>query len=380
MRKFIAVIAAAAVILSLAGCWDMEEINKRVYVVGIGIDLTDNPGIFDYTFESTVIGSEVSYKSTTVSADSLAQAVQMFNKSAGHTANFEHLSCVIIGRETAQAGFMNHLDFLLRLAAVRRQSRVAAASGKAKELISAGFSERGASAAVADVLESADPSLGGSAAVTLQSLYVAKQNGAGYYLYEVSLSPSQSLGTVSSADSVSSGDLSYSFVVSGALSFSSKNYSGRLDSGQTELLRLLDGGQTSGIIATTDANSAVTYYRVESSRCFKSCEIDGGKMTFSIALQMECSLVDAGGSGGLPENYSKAEAQIESSVFSQMQELLELCRLELGAAPTGLDTTVRQTHFGWYSSHTEDFEALFSQSVIELNVSCHLIRTGALNA
>ena len=127
--------------LCMSGCWDMVEINDRLCIRGVGIDVGEQEGMISVTFqmllpyETSDIQSSPMYQNLTIEAATLSEAVDLLATNVKQKPHFEHLSAIVLGEETAKRAAVYVLDYFYRVPQVRRNCEVVAVSGLAKDLI-----------------------------------------------------------------------------------------------------------------------------------------------------------------------------------------------------------------------------------------------------
>ncbi|MBE6765439.1 MAG: hypothetical protein E7546_06130 [Ruminococcaceae bacterium] len=362
LKRFAALLLSALMLLTFCGCWDMSELNERVFVLGIGVDVSDSDSEYIFTFQTAQFSGNKSYTDITVTSDSLSKAVRQLEKSCGEIS-FEHLSLVLLGADAARTDFYGTIDFLYREGTVRRQSQLAVSYSSAGDMLKKNVGRDSISAHTAGLLEDTDSSRGQSATMTLSRLFVAKSTDEGYYLPLIS---------TADASPVSASDTSDVVTVVGAYCYTADGFSGTLSEEETELARIFSDSQTSGIIESVDMNGVTMRYKIEKSSCVKTAEIRSGKPYFEIKISIDCSLTEN------PAGAQTDEALIERSMYQKLDSLITRCKNRLGASPLGLDRTLRQSHHSWYTSNRHDFAQEFRDCEISLTVKCNVRRDGCI--
>lgn len=161
-NKYFIVIILAVFSLSLTGCWDYKEIEKRGYVLGIAIDKAsavedkvmndiklDNKNVgkmpvekgkikYAYTIQIPIIaraqakptgqgggpsGQERTWNLTFM-GNSFFEVVREFSTRLDYAPFFEHLQAIVISEDVAKMGIVEPLDLLFRDPEIRRRTRV----------------------------------------------------------------------------------------------------------------------------------------------------------------------------------------------------------------------------------------------------------------
>lgn len=377
MRKVALLLAAVFFLLQLSGCWDMQEINSRCYILGLGMDSTDVEGDFLFTFQravpvgvdSSADSNSVAYENISVTASSPAQAVRALGLSSSMELSFTHLSCVIIGSALAHNSFSPLLEYLTQQSDLRRQCVVTIAADTAQSLLDSTAFGSSSAAGIASLLEELDHSRGHSVIMTLGRVSTAAMIGRSYCLYAVGRSEDILSGEPDSGVQESA------LTVTGAYIFSSEGFVGTLDAQQSDLLRLFSSGQDDGLISAAHASGKTVYFWIDRSQCSISCDIGDDQLRYFINVSASCSIADA---AGVPTSDISTEL-LEQALSSQLQTLTSLSQEKLGAALLGLDTAARRADSRWYSEHFNEFPEYFRSAVIELEVSCQLERSGVIN-
>ncbi len=365
MKKLWLITALTLAVLGLsAGGTDKADINRMIFVSGIGIDRTgENYRYTLYTAvptgSDTAVGdNNVEYKPVSVTADSMAHAMRRLEMNSSRDVSLEHLNCCALGASVTDDDLPALLDYLLRDPGVRRQCALLALDCTAEDFFSIDYSGSVASAA-ASLLEQQDDSPDRSSIMTIGRLDSAAENGSGYCLYILDTTQSESSASPSDANTASSIELR------GLAIYSASGLSGRLNAQQTELARLFSNGQSSGVIMAVDNHGGRFLFEIRSASCntdFNTGVPPLGRFT----IEVDCVPVEYdGGSGEFPD-----DKQIAQSLYNQLSELLDMSRT-YGSAFTGLETEARQSDRMWYEDHHVHWEDIYSTALLELDVKCH---------
>ena len=130
------------------GCWDVEEINRRAIIIGVGLDTAPGGGI-SLTTEFPLIqellpptagkgGAPQSpaYVITT-RGPSAFQAVAGLQAAAGQALFAGQMKVVVIGAALARQGLQPHLDALNRRPEIPPQAYLVLTEGSAREILAA---------------------------------------------------------------------------------------------------------------------------------------------------------------------------------------------------------------------------------------------------
>ncbi|MCG4583237.1 Ger(x)C family spore germination protein [Anaerosalibacter bizertensis] len=147
MKKYLIIIIALMAIF-LTGCWDVIEINERIFVTAVGIDLNEDPNIENEYLVTYVYPNIASIK------DGGSQKENKFVKSTVVETPFEgsrelttrldkplffrHMKVIVIGEELLKKPdkIKEFFDGLGRDPRINRKVQIIVAQGKAKDVLS----------------------------------------------------------------------------------------------------------------------------------------------------------------------------------------------------------------------------------------------------
>lgn len=132
----------------LSGCWDMVEINQRLFVSSMGIDLnkggTKEKYIVTYVYPNiNSIGKNASEKTkkftVTTTSDAIFQAGSEFSTQAQFPFYYKHLKVLVIGEDLAKESKLvrQAIDGLNRDTKVNSKVQILVAEGTAKDILEA---------------------------------------------------------------------------------------------------------------------------------------------------------------------------------------------------------------------------------------------------
>ncbi|WP_438431928.1 Ger(x)C family spore germination protein [Gorillibacterium sp. sgz500922] len=148
-RRLLLCLLSATLAVGLAGCWNRDEVNTILIVLGGGIDALPDGRIevtaqfFNSTGKSSGGGnpnnpSEATPGQTLVmsgSGDTLFEAIQNLQRKLPRTLFWGHNKTFIFGEAAAKRGIQNEMDFFLRFSETRERTRVLVCEGTAKKLL-----------------------------------------------------------------------------------------------------------------------------------------------------------------------------------------------------------------------------------------------------
>ncbi|HFL3828582.1 TPA: Ger(x)C family spore germination protein, partial [Clostridioides difficile] len=146
--KKVGLIVFIILAIFLTGCWDMVEINQRLFVSSIGVDLNKENGMNKYTVtyvypNINAIGKNAneSTKKFIVSTpcSSLFQAGKEFSTNVEFPFYYKHLKVLVIGEDIAKDEKLMRqvIDELNRDTKINKKLQIIIAEGKAKDILEA---------------------------------------------------------------------------------------------------------------------------------------------------------------------------------------------------------------------------------------------------
>lgn len=139
IRRWIGLIALAAVMLLLSGCWDSIELNRRAVVSGMGIDLQQGDKPKYKVSLQVIIADEISGKYSRGGAPvavyqgegrTVFEAVREASRKVPRYLSLGHINALIFSEELARSGIKDVLDYMERDAQIRTTSQVYLAKGQ----------------------------------------------------------------------------------------------------------------------------------------------------------------------------------------------------------------------------------------------------------
>lgn len=148
MKKHIKIFICLLIsMLLLVGCWDMVEIDRRLFVGIVGIDVSDEPNKYTFHFSipiaREIIGGESgggggggqSIGLLSTEAYSLIDAAKNLALRINRDIYFEHMRIVVIGEDVARDYLKDILNPFARQTEFNRRSRIAICEGKAEKVM-----------------------------------------------------------------------------------------------------------------------------------------------------------------------------------------------------------------------------------------------------
>jgi len=125
----------------------MREIERRLFVGGVGIDVSDKANQYEFSFSIPIVremvgssgggggGSAVALESSI--SESITEAARDMALRLNRDLFFEHMRIIVIGEDMARQGIRHVINPFIRQIYFNRRSRIAIAEGSAKKILEA---------------------------------------------------------------------------------------------------------------------------------------------------------------------------------------------------------------------------------------------------
>lgn len=406
VKRLLAACLLAASALCLSGCWDMVEINDRLCIRGVGIDVGGQEGMISVTFqmllpyETSDIQGTPMYQNITVEAATISEAVDLLATNVEQKPHFEHLSAIVLGEETAKRAAVYVLDYFYRVPQVRRNCEVVAVNGLAKDLIASSVMDGGVGEYVENMIKTHDNRGHFSEQPSAMSrIFVKDANDEAFYLpmlnyqkpeEDTGAGQEDQQGQQDNAGGASSGTGSQgegqtadadSLQLAGALLFDERRFVGTLNTAQLDLLHVMQDRQK-GMVLTLEEAAGIRArfsFRIDESEVDIQCQVKEDHFVFPIQVKVECLLIEAWDGTGrelsTEEFYTRAEQSLEKALNDQLQALI-LETQRMGADVIGFSRLARQTHYQWYQNQGRPWSTAFRAAEFPMTVKVTLKRGG----
>ena len=133
LRIIITIIGIVLMLLAMIFA-NRIPLHQRVLIQGIGIDKSENGG-YDVTVQAISTSVSASVEVYETQGDSLYEALNNITLVTGKSPFYTHNSIIIIGRECAEAGLYNVIDFFIRHHQTRPAENMFMAADKAGDIL-----------------------------------------------------------------------------------------------------------------------------------------------------------------------------------------------------------------------------------------------------
>lgn len=138
-------IAISCFTLTLIGCEDLMELEKQSYVIAVGVDLTEEEGLYNFTFQIANPESQggsgeddqLSDQTISIPTSDLITATDIANNFVTKKINLDHTRVMIISEELARSGkFISILQPSSRTTQMRRNIQIIVSKENAEDFLS----------------------------------------------------------------------------------------------------------------------------------------------------------------------------------------------------------------------------------------------------
>ncbi|MCR4430394.1 MAG: Ger(x)C family spore germination protein [Tepidanaerobacteraceae bacterium] len=148
-RRCLLFLLAALAFAFATACWDYRDIDKRIFVGGVGIDKSAQDGRLEISFLIPVVraiaggegggggggGGEKPVIVESTIADTITEGARNLALRLNRDLFFEHMRIVIIGEEAARQGMEEIINPFMRQTEFNRRSRIAISEGEAGKIM-----------------------------------------------------------------------------------------------------------------------------------------------------------------------------------------------------------------------------------------------------
>ncbi|HBF38406.1 MAG TPA: hypothetical protein DDW50_13950, partial [Firmicutes bacterium] len=144
-RLFLLILCLLGFIISISGCWDQIELDKRAIIMAVGIDKAEEAGKITVTFQAIIPGrladplghSEKgpAIRTVSVSGMTILEATKNYQKQTDAIPFFLQNRLLIIGEDLARQGIQPVMDYFIRNMQSHPRAWVLIAHGKAADIV-----------------------------------------------------------------------------------------------------------------------------------------------------------------------------------------------------------------------------------------------------
>lgn len=140
--KWMRMVTALSLLLSLTGCWSKLELDKVSFIFGIFVDAAEEPNQVEVTIMAPLpnrlqqqnAAQGKKYEFVSKSAPSITEAVMAIQKDLPRQLTFSHIKVVVVGERYARHGISDLLEWFARTPEIPVGTSIMASPAKAKQL------------------------------------------------------------------------------------------------------------------------------------------------------------------------------------------------------------------------------------------------------
>ncbi|MGI6143084.1 MAG: Ger(x)C family spore germination protein [bacterium] len=373
MVRAITYLLLLTLLLTLGGCYDKQDLERRTAILAVGIDKNpeDEEGIevtvqiahnhnLVTSTEGGGGGQRKPYLVATLRGDSLSSIFQKLENMVNNPLFFGNTMLLAISKEAAEGGIYNYLDFFLRNAQFRRKSWLIITPDRAKELLEITTPLHPIPALyLRTALENFVNTK--AAPFTMFANFVTSLNCPAEEPIAIMLSPAGN-----------------KVELKGLAAFANDRMVGELDAAELSLFLYLTRPNRRGLVylLNPENNQMELCYEIQNSNLHLDATLEEGQVSFTFRLWVE---------GNIVENYLGAilddeatlrhlERRLAAKLERECLRVIGKVQQEIGSDIFNLGEYIR-AHYPHYWKEI-DWEKEFPQVPITVEVTTHIRRLG----
>ncbi len=376
IKKLLAILLVLPMICLQTGCENANEINDLVVVMGIGFDEdTKNPDNIKLIAQvvlpdkiesgsSSAGSAEKAFCNVESSAQNTFEAIREYTHIVCNKLYTSHNQVFVIGREIAQRGIAQYMDFFVRAKETRPTTVIVVADTTAAEVMNV------------------EPKMNTLPAINITKLILEQVNNSQSMEVTVLdyLNAMQSETTAFLAPIVSIVQQEGQSLISvkGLAVFSSDRMIGELDENEARgLLWVLDKVESGSInVIVEDQKVAV---EIVGSETKIQSQVQDGKIVMNISIEQKGTLAFQSGAENLAtdEKFHEIEQQVEQVIRSEIMLAFNKAK-ELGADIFGFGEILHKYHNEQWKTMEENWAAIFPAVELNIEVEATIVGSGTL--
>lgn len=375
MKKIILLIIISFISLLMVGCWDMVEINNRLFPYSIGVDINENSKGKDDKYIITIsypninaIGKNATQDQrvyvVSAEAQSIFEGAKELSTRLPYKFYFKHLRVLVLGEEFAkqEEAMREVLDGISRDFIINKKVRLVVAEGKAKDLL-----EHKLKAKRQEVIEGALISMftHGKEASTYTTQTLSDFIKETDYT-NVALTPKAKIGDED-------------IQIYGESIFKNYRLIGELDKNENRILVLLKGQEKEALIVAPFKDITISY-SVSKSKVKQKLIKEGENIKIHMDMVIEGELQEYYFMGKTKDSREKIlldmEKAIEDKVKKDMDKTIEKLQKQYKADALGIGEYISKFHPKIWKEIENDWDQVFSEIDIEVKIDAKIKRRG----
>ncbi|MFA5577426.1 MAG: Ger(x)C family spore germination protein [Tissierellaceae bacterium] len=371
MKKIILIFTALSMML-ISGCWDMAEINERIFPYTVGVDLNPDKGdkyLITVSYPNIfAIGKNASQEERiyiiSSTSSTIFEGIRKLNTIIPYPLYFKHLGTIVIGREFAQdeASMRELMDSANRDFSISRKIRLITAEDLANQVL--------CSIPIAVRQEAVDG--------TLFNMLKGDKRTARYtphkltkFLQEMEMTGSTIIPRVAfhGEDIKIFGGCVYK-------DFKFIGHLGEKDNGSIALLR----GEVKETSVESPFEDILISYAVTSTKTRKKLDVEDEDLKIKIHVETEGILREytyKEKSENLdPDTIKKMEEELSKVLEEETKKAIEILQKDLKADALGIAEYLQKFHPKVWKEVSDDWEEIFPEITIEPVIKVKIRRRG----
>lgn len=375
-KKYIGVFLAAVLILcSCTGCWGSKELTDMVQVIGTGLDNAEN-GQTKLTVQA---GSASTSKSDNKKKSAESQII-LYQKTGNgifdmvrditHESNrrlfIGHNQCIVFGKEDAQKGVKNQLDFFLRDSEARMDVNILVSDSTAEEILST---------------QTEDYDMPAVGIKQLLEMQQANAESVSTDLMDFSLAlASETTCPVASMIHLSKSNGKPRFVVSGTAVFKKDKLVGTLDEEKTRGYLWAMNKMKNGVVNIQSHSQPVCLEILGSRAAIKPVLQANHHLTVHFPISVKLGIREIKNQDGI--SYDELSKQLEQDVSHLIQKKISDCFHETqlyGTDIYGVGKLVEEKYPQDWDNIKDKWDTLYRNSIPEVSVEVKVKDSGKIS-
>lgn len=385
MKRFL-LFPLIIILITQTACWNRKELNTLGIVGAVAIDKKD--GIYDLTFEvvksssvksgSSSGGEEKGGKTVFVKGTgaSTFEAIRNTTLSFDRKLFFPHCREYIFSEDTAREGLMDIIDFWERDHETRRTPYIVIAQGaEASDLlgVTGGVEEMG-SVYLERIIEN-QPVNSKTVKTPIREFLKAYYEEGGQPI---------AVGAVKrkKAEKIGKSENEYVLVPEGAAVFNEGKLLGFLDGDQTMGMNFVMNNIKSGaIVESTPGYKGIDSEEIIKSKTKNDVTLNENGMQINVKVDIQAMLAEVNTSVNLkePSGIEKIQKQMNEVVKEKIKNSVEYVQKQYKIDVFGFEAIYKGGHYSEWRTVKEDWDRLFSNAKISVNVNTVISRRGLTN-
>ncbi len=374
VKKALSFLLIIFLLFTLTSCWDQLEIEDQAFIIGLGLDKSEDSDNILVTFQiaqpqAFVAGAQESepYWNIVEEAKDISEAREQLLRKSNWIPTMEHCQVILVGEGLARDGLKGYFDYIMRTHEIRRRLSVAVVQGKAQDVLDIKFNS------------GLIPSF-----VVSEML---KQNSQ----YSLEITDYMTLGQLHMSD-VESYDFILSRVIpmkdkldmSGGAVFSKSKMVGWFSGVELTGARFLRGDVSAGSLLV-DLPSDIgerAMLRIFEAKSYLKPEIRDGRLYAVLEAVIEGDIDEiVNATGALDETalIQRCTEVFESHLISLTTRAFKKAQLELASDPFRLKEKVKSYYTDFWRKNKDNWDEIYEAAVLEPDVRVFIRRVGEIS-